>query len=105
MKKILFYIAISVLFLPFVVCLILLLASFNISEEFHSAAGSFLIAGLMLFEIKYALQPNKKNGPVNTVKGYYHKIKKPTAYKNLCIVMFLVFVFIGVFSLVEGFGS
>lgn len=105
MKKILFYITVSVLFLPFVICLILILLSFDLSAGFHAFAGCFLIAGIMLIETKYALQPAKKHSPVNTVKEMFHQMKKPNMYKNLCIVMFLVFLFIGIFNLVNGLVS
>ena len=70
--------------------------------EFHAAAGCFLIAGIMLFEIKYALQSAKKHSPVNTVKGMFHQMKKPKIYRLLCIVLFSVLLFIGFFNLVEG---
>ena len=99
MKKALFYIAVSLLLLPMAICLVLLLMLVDISTDFQLFSGSCMMAGVELINIKYALRPNK--AVVNPVKSMYHRMNKANAYRIRCIVIFVVFLFIGACTFVR----
>lgn len=90
----------SILFygFPFIVSIVLYLVFEENRENLSTPIGSFLFAGIMLIEVRFAFRPIKRG--VNTVKGLFQTLKKPQIYRNICFALFLLFLLMGFSELV-----
>lgn len=104
MKKRTFLLIVFSLISFFIVSIILSKIYTVAHIEFSHAMVGFLSAILMLIEWKNALNPLKKFGEFNPVKRMFHKIGRPRIYRNFTMFLFVFFLLLGVFSLVNGIG-
>ncbi|MBR2353484.1 MAG: hypothetical protein IKC69_03065 [Clostridia bacterium] len=73
----------------------------RIAEYGNSMGSSLVFVELFLFQIKYAMIPQKSIFSVNTLKTYYHRKGKPERYLRFCYVMLGIFLLLALSATID----